>query len=71
MVGKSTVPVGTGEYVRALIEDVLAQRGLASLRFSVVSNPEFLREGTAVDDCMNPDRNLAPAQRSRCTIQNV
>ena len=56
IVGKSTVPVGTGEQVQALIESILARRGLGTLRFSVVSNPEFLREGTAIDDCMHPDR---------------
>jgi len=56
VVDKSTVPVGTGEYVRALVESALTKRGLAGLRFSVVSAPEFLREGSAIDDFMNPDR---------------
>jgi UDPglucose 6-dehydrogenase len=61
VVDKSTVPAGTGDYVRALIEEALARRGLAGLKFSVVSNPEFMREGSAVDDWMNPDRIVVGA----------
>ena len=59
IVDKSTVPVGTAQRVRAVIEEELAKRGLAGSaqhRFSVVSNPEFLKEGAAVDDFMRPDR---------------
>jgi UDPglucose 6-dehydrogenase len=56
IVDKSTVPVGTAERVQEMIEGILAQRGMKTLKFSVVSNPEFLREGSAVHDCMNPDR---------------
>jgi UDPglucose 6-dehydrogenase len=55
IVDKSTVPVGTGERVRRAIQQELAARGAAA-RFSVVSNPEFLKEGAAVDDFMRPDR---------------
>lgn len=57
VVTKSTVPVGTGERVRAEIESVLAARpGAAGLSFAVASNPEFLKEGAAVEDFMRPDR---------------
>jgi UDPglucose 6-dehydrogenase len=55
VVDKSTVPVGTARLVHRRIVDTLAQRG-QSILFDVVSNPEFLREGTAVYDFMHPDR---------------
>src|SRR5690606_31540014 len=55
VVDKSTVPVGTADKVRARIAETLAARG-ADIAFDVVSNPEFLKEGAAVEDCIRPDR---------------
>jgi UDPglucose 6-dehydrogenase len=55
VITKSTVPVGTGEKVKAMIASQLKTRN-SKLEFSVCSNPEFLKEGTAVGDCMRPDR---------------
>ena len=56
VVDKSTVPVGTADRVRAAIAEELAKRGKNEISFSVVSNPEFLKEGAAVEDFMRPDR---------------
>ena len=55
VVTKSTVPVGTAAKVRAAVEDSLAKRG-ATVEFDVASNPEFLKEGAAIDDFLKPDR---------------
>ncbi|MEZ4333554.1 MAG: UDP-glucose/GDP-mannose dehydrogenase family protein [Myxococcota bacterium] len=55
VVTKSTVPVGTSDHVRRWIQEELDARG-SKLRFSVASNPEFLREGAAIGDFMRPDR---------------
>jgi UDPglucose 6-dehydrogenase len=55
LVNKSTVPVGAADRVRAIVTEVLKHRGL-KIDFDVVSNPEFLKEGAAIQDCLFPDR---------------
>ncbi len=61
---KSTVPVGTADRVRETIDQELTQRN-AGLEFSVVSNPEFLKEGAAVEDFMRPDRVIIGSDDER------
>jgi UDPglucose 6-dehydrogenase len=56
VVNKSTVPVGSGDYVSMLIEEGAAEAGNGDASFRVVSNPEFLREGSAIYDSLFPDR---------------
>jgi UDPglucose 6-dehydrogenase len=55
IIDKSTVPVGTADKVKTHMNSVLTERGVV-LTFDVVSNPEFLKEGSALDDCMRPER---------------
>jgi UDPglucose 6-dehydrogenase len=64
VVTKSTVPVGTADKVRAAIQEELTARG-ARHEFSVVSNPEFLKEGAAIEDFMRPDRIVVGADDAR------
>jgi UDPglucose 6-dehydrogenase len=64
VVNKSTVPVGTADKVRDAIGEVLSHRG-EGIAFDVVSNPEFLKEGDAVEDCLRPDRIVVGASSDR------
>ncbi|MDZ7263571.1 MAG: UDP-glucose/GDP-mannose dehydrogenase family protein [candidate division KSB1 bacterium] len=64
VVTKSTVPVGTAKKVRATIEQELKQRG-SQLTFDVVSNPEFLKEGDAINDFLKPDRIVVGVESPR------
>ena len=68
IVDKSTVPVGTADKVRATVQAALDARGLGALEFAVVSNPEFLKEGAAIEDCMRPDRIVIGADDERAVL---
>jgi UDPglucose 6-dehydrogenase len=66
VVDKSTVPVGTADKVRATIASALERRGVR-LDFDVASNPEFLKEGAAIEDFMKPDRIVVGTDSERAT----
>jgi UDPglucose 6-dehydrogenase len=72
IVDKSTVPVGTGRKVRQWMAEELDRRG-AKLEFDVVSNPEFLREGSAVQDFTHPDRVVigSSSERAKAIMKDV
>jgi UDPglucose 6-dehydrogenase len=72
VVTKSTVPVGTAVKVKAAIQEELAKRG-ADIPFDVASNPEFLKEGAAIDDFMKPDRIVVglDSQRAQELINSL
>jgi len=70
IIDKSTVPVGTGDKVRARVAECLRERGqdpIRNLDFDIVSNPEFLKEGAALDDFMKPDRIVIGLDNERAT----
>lgn len=67
VVTKSTVPVGTARRVRAAIQEELDKRGV-TIEFDVASNPEFLKEGNAVDDFMKPDRVVVGVESEKAKL---
>ncbi len=67
VIDKSTVPVGTADKVRATIAEQLAARG-RPMNYAVVSNPEFLKEGAAIDDFMKPDRIVIGSDDEQATL---
>lgn len=67
VINKSTVPIGTAEIVHKTISDELVKRG-AAVGYDVVSNPEFLKEGAAVNDFMKPDRIVIGTDSERAEV---
>lgn len=72
VVNKSTVPVGTGDKVRGAVQAEFERRNM-NIKFDVVSNPEFLKEGAAVDDFMRPDRIVVGtnSERARAVMHEL
>jgi len=73
IVNKSTVPVGTFHKVKKAIQDQLNKRNATNVLFDVASNPEFLREGCAIEDCLNPNRIVTgiDSVKAQETLQNL
>lgn len=73
IVTKSTVPVGTAERVRQAVQQELDKRGATKVKFDVASNPEFLKEGSAIEDFMRPDRVIlgVDSQRARELLDSL
>ena len=72
IVNKSTVPVGTGSQTKACVTQILNERGV-NIPFDIVSNPEFLKEGAAVNDFLKPDRIIVgfESERARSTMYEL
>lgn len=69
IVNKSTVPIGTAERVMGIVRHTLNKRDLCELDFDIVSNPEFLREGKAIKDFLNPDRIIIGSDNPQAANQ--
>ena len=67
LVTKSTVPVGTAQKVKTVVQEELDKRGV-DIDFDVASNPEFLKEGAAIKDFMSPDRVVIGVDSERAKI---
>ncbi len=67
IINKSTVPIGTSEKVREVVKEELDKRGKGDIEFDLVSNPEFLKEGSAIEDFMKPDRIIIGTDNHRTT----
>lgn len=72
IVNKSTVPIGTAQLVKKTVQEKLSARGL-KVEFDVASNPEFLREGCAIEDCLKPARVVVgvESQKAEETLKNL
>ncbi len=72
IVNKSTVPVGTADKAHALVSQVLTDRGV-KISFDIVSNPEFLKEGAAINDFLKPDRLIigTKSERARALMRKI